>query len=61
MEPGAKDPWLRWAAFVVPAFSMAMSWRLTEALPFVTRIAIGVAVALVIYGVVHVLAKGPPR
>ena len=61
MEPEPKDPWLRWAVFVVPALAMALCWRLTGGLPFVNRIAIGVAVALVIFGVVYVLARGLPR
>jgi hypothetical protein len=59
--PDAKDPWLRWIVFVVPAFATALSWRLTGGLPFVNRVAIAVAVALVIFGVVHVLVKGLPR
>jgi fatty acid desaturase len=61
MEPETKDPWLRWAVFVAPAFGMALSWPLTSGLPFVSRVAIGVAVALVIFGVVYVLVKGLPR
>ena len=61
MEPGANDPWLGWAALVVPGFATALTWRFTGALPFVTRVAIAVAVALVVYGVVHVLLKGLPR
>jgi hypothetical protein len=47
--------------FVVPALATALCWRLTGGLPFVNRVAIGVAVALVIFGVVYVLAKGLPR
>ena len=61
MGPDAKDPWLRWAVFVVPAFATALSWRLTGGLPLVNRVAIAVAVALVVFGVVHVLVKGLPR
>ena len=61
MGPEAKDPWLRWAVFVVPAVATALSWRLTGGLPIVNRVAIAVAVALVIFGVVHVLVKGLPR
>jgi hypothetical protein len=56
-----KHPWLDWAAFVLPAFATALTWRLTEGLAFVDRVAIAVAAALVIYGVVHVVAKGFPR
>jgi hypothetical protein len=59
--PAPKDSWLAWAAFVVPAFATALTWRVTAALPFVNRVAIAVAVALVIYGVVHVIAKGSRR
>jgi hypothetical protein len=47
--------------FVVPAVVTALCWRLTGGLPFVNRVAIGVAVALVVFGVVYVLAKGLPR
>lgn len=61
MEPAPKDPWLGWAAFVLPAFATALTWRLTEGLAFVNRVAIAVAAALVIYGVVYVIAKGLPR
>ena len=87
MGPDAKDPWLRWAVFVVPAFATALSWRLTGGLPLVNRVAIAVAVgypdlpgaavypaavpdnraaipvavALVVFGVVHVHVKGLPR
>ncbi len=56
-----KDPWLGWAAFVVPAFATALSWRLTGGLPWVDRVAIGVAAALVVYGVLVVFVKGFPR
>jgi hypothetical protein len=61
MGPATKDPWLAWAAFVVPAFATGLAWRLTPGLPLVNRVAIAVAVALVIYGVVYVIAKGLPR
>ncbi|HET7924486.1 MAG TPA: hypothetical protein VFL30_06275 [Rhodanobacteraceae bacterium] len=61
MGPAAKDPWLGWLALVVPGFAAALTWRVTGELPFVTRVAIAVAVALVVYGVVHVLVKGLPR
>lgn len=61
MGPAAKDPWLGWAAIVVPGFATALTWRFTGGLPFVNRVAIAVAVALVVYGAVHVLVKGLPR
>ena len=61
MEQGTNDPWLRWAVFVIPAFATALSWRLTDGLPFVNRVAIAVAVALIIFGVAYVLVKGLPR
>ena len=57
----AKDPWLGWTALVVPAFTTALTWRFTGELPFVNRVAIAVAVALVVYGVVHVVVNGLPR
>ncbi|HEY3518090.1 MAG TPA: hypothetical protein VGL98_13670 [Gammaproteobacteria bacterium] len=59
--PAAKDPWLGWAALVVPGFATALTWRFTNGLPYVNRVAIAVAVALVVYGVVHILIKGLPR
>jgi hypothetical protein len=59
--PGTKDPWLGWAALVVPGFATALTWRLTGELPLINRVAIAVAVAVVVYGVVHVLVKGLPR
>ena len=61
MGPATKDPWLGWAAFVLPAFATALTWRLTEGLPLVNRVAIAVAAALVIYGIVYVVAKGLRR
>ena len=54
----AKDPWLGWAALVVPAFVTALSWRLTGGLPWLDRVAIAVAAALAVYGVVVVCVKG---
>ncbi|HWN37046.1 MAG TPA: hypothetical protein VNP02_01025 [Gammaproteobacteria bacterium] len=60
MGPAAKDPWLRWAALVVPAFATALTLRFTSGLPLLNRVAIAVAVALVVYGAVHVLVKGLP-
>ena len=61
VEPAAKDSWVGWAALVVPGFATALTWRFTGGLPFVNRLAIAVAVALVVYGAVHVLVKGLPR
>jgi hypothetical protein len=61
MGPRPKDPWLRWAVFVAPALATGLCWRLTGGLPFADRVAIGVAVALVVFGVVYVLGKGLPR
>ena len=61
MGPATKDPWLGWAAFVLPAFATALTWRLTEGLAFVNRVAIAVAAALVVYGVLYVIVKGLPR
>ena len=61
MAHAPKDAWLAWAAFVLPAFATAFSWRLTEGLAFAERVAIAVAAALGVYGVVHVTAKGLGR
>ena len=61
MGLATKDSWLGWAAFVVPAFATALTWRFTGGLPLVNRVAIAIAAALVVYGVVHVLVKGLPR
>jgi hypothetical protein len=61
MGPGMKDPWLGWAALVVPAFATALSWRLTDGLPWVDRVAIAVAAALVVYGVLVIVVKGFSR
>ena len=61
MGLAAKDPWLRWAALVVPAFATALSWRLTGGLPWVDRVAIAVAAAIAVYGVLVLLVKGLPR
>jgi hypothetical protein len=59
--PATKDPWLAWAALVVPGLATAVTWRLTPGLPFVDRVAIAVAVALAIFAVVYLIMKGFPR
>ena len=59
--PETKDPWLGWAAFVVPGLATALTWRFTAGFPFVNRVAIAVAAALVVYGVIHVVVRGLPR
>lgn len=56
-----EDPWLGWTAFVVPAFVTALSWRLTGGLSWLDRVAIAVAAALAVYGVVVVCVKGLRR
>lgn len=61
MGPAPKDPWLGWAALVLPAFATALTWRLTHGLAFVDRLAIAVAAALVVYAVLYVIVKGLPR
>jgi hypothetical protein len=61
MEPVQKNPWLAWAAIVVPGFGMALTWPATEGWPLVNRIAVGVAVGLTIYAVVYLLAKASDR
>jgi hypothetical protein len=50
--------WSSWAAVVLPGFATAVTWPLTDALPFVNRVAIGVAVALVLYALVHYASEG---
>jgi hypothetical protein len=61
VKPNENEAWLGWAALVVPGFATALTWRLTTGLPLVNRLAIAVAAALVVYGLVHVLVKGLPR
>ena len=61
MGPRTTDALLGWAALVVPAFATSLTWRLTGRLPLLNRVAIAVAAALVVYGVVYVLIKGLPR
>lgn len=61
MGPAQKDPWLAWAALVIPGFASGITWPLTVALPFVHRVAIAAATALVIFAVVYVIVKGLPR
>jgi hypothetical protein len=52
-----KNPLLSWAAIVVPGFATALSWPLTTGLPFVNRVAVGVAVALAIYAVIYLASR----
>lgn len=56
-----KSPWLSWAAIVVPGMATGLSWPLTAGLPFVNRVAIGVAAALTIYAVIYFAAKSGKR
>ena len=60
-----RNPWLAWAAAIVPSFAMALTWPATEGWPLVHRVAVGVAVGLAIFAVVYLIAKsgeppGPP-
>jgi hypothetical protein len=61
MDPKQKSPWLAWAAGVLPAFAMALTWPLTESLPFVNRVLVGVAVALVIFAVLYFMTNARGR
>jgi hypothetical protein len=51
-----ENPWVSWAAIVVPGIGTALSWPLTAGMPFVTRVAIAVATALTIYAVIYLVA-----
>jgi hypothetical protein len=53
MQSSKMGSWLGWTAIVLPSTATALTWPLTDALPFVNRVAIGVAVALVLYTLVH--------
>jgi len=53
MQSPKNGSWLSWAAIVLPGLATAVTWPLTDALPFVNRVAIGVAVALCLYALVH--------
>ena len=50
-----------WVDLALASDAVMVPVRFTGGLPLVTRVAIAVAVALVVYGVVHVLVKGLPR
>ena len=49
----SQNPWLKWATLVVPAFAMTLSWPLTTGLPWINRVAVGVAVGLILLAAVH--------
>jgi hypothetical protein len=55
------DPWLTWAAIVVPGFATALTWPLTAGLPLVNRMAEAVAAGVVVFAVVYLAAKGRER
>jgi hypothetical protein len=61
MQPPTKHSWLSWAAIVLPGLSTSFTWPLTTGLPFVNRVAIGVAVALGLYAAVHLASQGLGR
>jgi len=61
LGPVQKNPWLAWAAIVVPGFAMALTWPATEGWPLINRVAVGVAVGLAIFAVVHLAAKARER
>jgi hypothetical protein len=61
MGSAQKNPWLTWAAIVVPAFATALTWPLTASLPFVNRVAVAVAAGLAIFAVIYLAAKAGRR
>ena len=56
-----ENPWLKWAAVVVPGFATALTWPATEGWPLLNRIAVGVAVGLAIFAVVYLAARAGER
>lgn len=58
MQSSKNGSWLSWAAVMLPGLATAVTWPLTDALPFVNRVAIGVAVALGLYAIVHYASEG---
>jgi hypothetical protein len=50
--------WLGWAAIVLPGMATSLCWPLTTRLPFVNRVAIGVALALALYALVYFASAG---
>jgi len=61
MGDAQKNPWLAWAAIVVPGLATALTWPLTAGWPVLDRVAVAVAVALPIFAVVYVAAKFAER
>jgi hypothetical protein len=55
-RPG--DALLRWVAMIVPGMSAAVAWKVTEGLPLLNRFAVGIALGLLIYAVIHFAIKG---
>jgi hypothetical protein len=56
-----ENPWLKWAAFIVPGFATALTWPATEGWPLLNRIAVSIAVGLVIFAAVYLVAKAGDR
>jgi hypothetical protein len=61
MGPAQNNPWLAWAAIVVPGLATAFTWPLTEGWPLIDRTAVGVAAGLAIFAVVYLATKSRER
>ena len=61
MQLPTNRSWLSWAAVVLPGMATSFCWPLTTGLPFVNRVAIGVALALALYALVHFACEGLRR
>jgi len=61
LRPAQKNPWLAWAAVVVPGFATALTWPVTQGWPLLNRVAVGVALGLAIFAVVYLVAKARER
>ena len=61
MGPMQRNPWLAWAAVVVPGLGTALTWPATAGWPLVNRIAVGAAVGLAIFAIVYLAAKARER
>lgn len=58
MQLPTNHSWLSWSAVVLPGMATSLTWPLTIGLPFVNRVAIGVALALALYALVHFAHEG---
>jgi hypothetical protein len=48
---------IKWAALAVPGLTAGLTWPATEGRVWVERIAIGVAIALAVYAVIHLAVR----